>query len=70
MAAGRRSATVPANFTVRHNLPPGSTVSLKGLEDMVVKFFGPALWRRAGVEVFDERKFWDEFGEKRTAGPE
>lgn len=30
----------------------------------------PALWRRAGVEIFDERKFWDEFEEKRTAGPE
>lgn len=70
MAAARRSARVPADFAVRHKLPPGTTVSLQGLEWLVVKFFGPDLWRRAGVEALDERKFLDEHGKKRAADPE
>lgn len=67
--AGRRSTSLPADFTVRHEIPEGMTVSLQGLEKLVVRFFGTEMKKRAGIEVFDEEKFWKERAE-RAAKPE
>ena len=56
----RRSTAIPKGFVVRHQIPEGMEVSLKGLGGKWVALFGVEPLRRAGVEVWDEKKFWEE----------
>lgn len=62
---GRHSTSLPKGFVVRHNIPEGQRVSIQGLEKTFVRLFGTEMKRRAGLDVWDEERF---FRERAAAG--
>lgn len=45
----RHSTALPADFAVRHNVPPGMQVSLHGLGKLAVRLFGNELRERGDL---------------------
>ena len=52
----KRTTAVPKDFVVRHQIPEGMEVSLQGLGNLLVRYFGDEAMRRAGFGANDERQ--------------